>query len=74
MSIKIISIILLVSFPGGILIVGLGQLINSMLERFNIKEAIKAIKELGSLVFAEEFSLDGIDVKDRAKVDFDFSG
>lgn len=73
MSIKIIGIILLFSFPGGILIIGLGQAINSILKRLNIKEAIKAIKALGSLVFAEEFSLDDLDIEDRAEVAFDFS-
>lgn len=73
MSIKIVSLILLFSFPGGIILVGLGQAVSSILRRLNIKEAVAAIKALCSLVFAEEFSLDGINVDDRAEVAYTFN-
>lgn len=73
MNIKIISLILLFSFPGGIIIVGLSQVISSILRRVNVKQTINAIKALGSLVFAEEFNLDGINVDDRAEVFYNFS-
>ena len=38
-----------------------------------MKELIKSIIALCSLVFAEEFSLDGISIDDRAEVDYIFT-
>ena len=59
MNIKIISLILLFSFPGGIIIVGLSQVISSILRRVNVKQTINAIKALGSLVFDDGGQLQG---------------
>jgi len=74
MGIRIIGMILLFSFPGGMLIIGLAMAINNKFKEVSMKEIIQAIKALSSLIFAEEFSLDGIDIEDRAEVAYDFSG
>lgn len=73
MNIKIIGIALLFSFPGGLLIAGIGIAIGNALKRINVKGIIRSIKAMGSMVFAEEFSLDGLSVDDRADVILNFS-
>lgn len=72
MNVKIIAAIVLFSFPVGLIIAGLVLAVNKKIKGDNMNELIKAIKALCSFVFAEEFSLEGININDRDEVVYNF--